>query len=189
MGKKSRLVVRGATVLLPILLGLSCFSRYNRIADRKENIDSGWARVENAIEERNDLAPMLVSTVKGYAPRETAIYDAISRARLGLAGATNADELVDADKIMREALAGLDSVVEKYPALEADHDFVRLTEEFEDAESRILEARLEYSKSVRRFNTLVSRFPNDMLAGIFNFEQVAEVGGSVEGDLPGADGN
>ena len=189
MGKKSRLIVRGATLLLPLLLGLSCFSRYNKIAGLRDDVDNGWARVENAIEERNYMVPGMVSAVKGYAPHESAVFDAVTQARFKLAGATNADELVEADKAMRDALAGLHRLVERYPPLEADHDFIRIRGEVADAESRIMEGRLDHGRSVRRFNAFVSKFPNDLLAGILNFERAEEAGNLAGGNLSGADGN
>ncbi len=189
MGNQSRVIVRGSIVLLPLLLGLSCFSRYNRMSGLREDIDSERTSVEDAIEERNDLIPILVSTVKGYAPDENAVFDAITAARLRLAGAISADELIEADGAMREALDGLDALVDKYPGLSEDSDFTRLGEELAGAEDRIIEERRNHADSVKRYNVLIEQFPDHLLARLLNFQPEEEAGEPMGDDYDGTGGN
>ncbi len=167
--KRGLLIVLGIAVLVLLLFGGSCVSRYNSMVGMKEQIDGNWAQVENVLQRRNDLIPNLVNTVKGYASHEREIFENVAQARAGLAGATNVAEMAEANLAMQSALGRLLAIVENYPNLKADQTFIRLQDELAGAENRIAVERRNYNESVRAYNTYVKQFPNSLIAGIFGF--------------------
>jgi LemA protein len=167
--KKGLLIILGIAVLLLLIFGGSCVSKYNTMIGMREQIDGNWAQVENVLQRRNDLIPNLVNTVKGYAAHEKEIFENVAQARAGLAGATNVTEMAEANIAMQSALGRLLAIVENYPNLKADQTFIRLQDELAGAENRIAVERRNYNESVRVFNTFVKQFPNSFIAGIFGF--------------------
>ena len=167
--KKGLLITIGILVLILLIFGGSCVSRYNRMVGLREDIDARWSQVENVLQPRNDPIPNLVNTVKGYASHEKEIFENVARARAKLAGATDVSETVEANRAMEGALARLLAVVENYPQLKADRTFIRLQDELAGTENRIAVERRNYSESVRVYNTYVKQFPNNFIGGIFGF--------------------
>jgi len=167
--KKGLLIAVGVAVLILLIFGGSCVSKYNEIVGLRERIDGNWAQVENVLQRRNDLIPNLVNTVKGYASHEKEIFENVAQARARLAGATNVSEKMQANMLMQGALGRLLAIVENYPQLKADQTFIRLQDELAGAENRIAVERRNYNESVRAYNTFVKQFPNNFIAGIFGF--------------------
>jgi len=168
--RRGILIAIAVVVLVLLLFGGACVSRYNRLVNFRETIDGNWAQVENVLQRRNDLIPNLVNTVKGYASHEREVFDNVAQARARLAGATNVTETMEANMAMGGALARLLAIVENYPQLKADQTFIRLQDELAGAENRIAVERRNYNESVRTYNVYVKQFPNNTIAGLFGFQ-------------------
>lgn len=163
--------------LIPVLLS-SC--GYNSMVSKDEAVSSQWANVETAYQRRADLIPNLVSTVKGYADFEQETLTQVVEAR---AKATSMN--VDASKLdaatiekfqanqaqLSGALSRLMVVVEKYPDLKANQNFLELQSQLEGTENRISVERRRFNEMVQDYNTYIRKFPNNLIAGMFSFEQ------------------
>ena len=157
-------------VLLVAALSLSGCS-YNTFTGQQEAIKGSWSEVENQLQRRNDLVPNLVSTVKGFAAQEQQILDRIAASREKLAGARTPAETIDAANEQSSALARLLVVVENYPQLKSNENFMRLMDELSGTENRIAVARGRYNERVQAYNALRRRFPSNITANIFGFEE------------------
>ncbi|AMY11406.1 LemA family protein [Luteitalea pratensis] len=157
------------------LMVLALFSltgcSYNSFTGQQEAIKSSWSEVENQLQRRNDLIPNLVSTVKGFAAQEKAILDRIAASREKLAGAKTPSETIDAANEQSSALARLLVVVENYPQLKSNENFMRLMDELSGTENRIAVARGRYNEKVQAYNALRRRFPSNITAKIFGFDE------------------
>ncbi len=161
--------VLGGILLLALIFGLTLMGRYNGMVNLDEGVTSAWAQVENVLQRRADLIPNLVATVKGYAAHEKEIFEEVSRQRARLAGATSPAEATLANAGLTSALGRLFAIVENYPNLKANENFIRLQDELAGTENRIAVERRGYNESGRNLNVYVKRFPNNMLAGMFGF--------------------
>ena len=157
------------------LMVLALFSltgcSYNSFTSQQEAIKGSWSEVENQLKRRNDLIPNLVSTVKGFAAQEKAILDRIAASREKLAGAKTPSETIDAANEQSSALARLLVVVENYPQLKSNENFMRLMDELSGTENRIAVARGRYNEKVQAYNALRRRFPSNITAKIFSFDE------------------
>jgi LemA protein len=144
---------------------------YNRFVGQEEAIKAAWAEVENQLTRRNDLIPNLVETVKGYASHEREVFQAIADSRARLSGATTPVEKIEAANQQSSALSRLLAIVESYPQLKADQSFNRLMDELAGTENRIAVARMRYNERVQEYNTARRRFPANVTATIFGFEE------------------
>jgi len=157
------------------VLTLALFSvtgcSYNSFTGQQEAIKGSWAEVENQLQRRNDLIPNLVSTVQGFAAQEKEILTRIAASREKLAGARTPAETIDAANEQSSALARLLVVVENYPQLKSDQTFMRLMDELSGTENRIAVARGRYNERVQAYNALRRRFPSNITAKIFGFDE------------------
>ncbi len=157
------------------VLTLALFSvtgcSYNTFTGQQEAIKSSWAEVDNQLMRRNDLIPNLVNTVKGFAAQEKDILDRIAASREKLAGARTPGERIDAANEQSSALARLLVVVENYPQLKSNETFMRLMDELSGTENRIAVARGRYNEKVQAYNALRRRFPSNITAKIFSFDE------------------
>jgi LemA protein len=157
------------------VLTLALFSvtgcSYNSFTSQQEAIKGSWSEVENQLQRRNDLIPNLVSTVQGFAAQEKEILTRIAASREKLAGARTPAETIDAANEQSSALARLLVVVENYPQLKSDQTFMRLMDELSGTENRIAVARGRYNERVQAYNALRRRFPSNITAKIFSFEE------------------
>lgn len=159
------------TVALALLIfGGACVSKYNRLVTLEEGIEGAWAQVENVLQRRNDLIPNLVNTVKGYAAHEKEIFENVAKARSQWAAAKTVNEKVRANAALESALGRLLAVVERYPDLKASQNFLALQDELAGTENRIAVERMRYNEVVRQYNTLVRRFPTNLVAMVTGFE-------------------
>jgi len=160
-------------IRLMILLVMANFVSgcgYNTMVTEKEAVDASWSEVENQLQRRNDLIPNLVSTVKGFAAQEKEVFVGVAKARNQIEVATDRGEKIAAANALSASLSRLVGVVERYPELKSDQNFIRLQDELAGTENRLAVARKRYNDSVRAFNTTTKRFPTNLVAGIFNFE-------------------
>jgi len=172
---KKVLVILGllGVVLLiaAVSLGGAFVSRRNEMVSQKEAIKGAWAQVDNVIQRRADLIPNLVNTVKGYASHEQKVFDDIAAARAQLGGARSPSERIAANTQLDGALSRLLVVVENYPNLKADQQFLRLQDELAGTENRIAVERRRYNETVQKYNTYIQLFPNSLVASFSGFQR------------------
>lgn len=167
MASAVRSVLSGALVLLA-LAASGC--GYNTLVSEREQVDSAWSEVQNQLQRRNDLIPNLVATVKGYAKQEEKVLVQVTEARSRVAGARTPAETMAASNELSGALARLLVVVERYPELKSNENFLRLQDELAGTENRLTVARKRYNDAVQGYNTTARRFPTNLVAMLFGFE-------------------
>ena len=160
-----------AVILLAVAAVSGSGCSYNRFVSQEEAIKTQWAQVENQLQRRNDLIPNLVETVKGVAQQEKDVLGRIADSRARLAGATTPQERIDAANEQSSALARLLVVVENYPQLRSNESFQRLMDSLEGTENRLAVERMRYNERIQEYNTARRRFPANITAGIFGFEE------------------
>ena len=143
---------------------------YNNLISLRENVNNQYSNIDVCLQRRSDLIPNLVSTVKGYTNHEKEILTQISESRAKLSGAGNINEKSQASTELTNALSRLLVVVENYPNLKADAQFIALTDELAGTENRIAVARRDYNTAVQTYNQTIKKFPTNIIANMFNFE-------------------
>ncbi|AUS88232.1 LemA family protein [Lysinibacillus capsici] len=161
----------GIIVIILVVIALLFIPKYNSLVTAEENVDSKWAQVENQLQRRYDLIPNLVESVKGYANHEQEVIANITEARAQMGSASSPEEQAVANDALTGALSRLLVVVENYPNLKADANFRQLMDELAGTENRLAVAREDYNNEVQQFNKHVKRFPGNLMAGMFGFEQ------------------
>ena len=165
-------VVLIVVVVLLLLLGVfgaKYIGVRNELVVLRESINGAWAQVDVALQRRADLIPNLVETVKGFAKQEQTILTAIANARAALIGARSPQEKIQANTQLDSALARLLVVVENYPQLKSNENFMRLQDELAGTENRIAVERRKYNETVQRYNTQIELFPNNIVASMSGF--------------------
>jgi LemA protein len=157
-----------STLALVALLASGC--GYNTLVSEGEAVDGAWGEVQNQLQRRNDLVPNLVETVKGFAKQEQEVFVRVTEARSRVAGAATPADAIEASNELSNALSRLLVVVERYPELKSDQNFLRLQDELAGTENRLAVARKRYNDTVQSYNTTAKRFPTNLVAMLFNFE-------------------
>lgn len=157
--------------MLVVALGAASGCSYNRFTAQEEAIKAQWGQVENQLQRRNDLIPNLVATVQGFAAQEKAVFQAVADARAKMAGATTPAQTIEAANAESSALARLLVVVENYPQLKSNETFTRLMDELAGTENRLSTERMRYNERLQEYNSLRRRFPSNVTAKIFGFEE------------------
>jgi LemA protein len=165
------LIVAGVIILLVIIMVSWYVGTRNRLVQMEEQVSASWSEVENQLQRRSDLIPNLVNTVRGFAAQEEEVFTSIADARARLAGAQGVEETAESYGELQSALSRLLVVVENYPQLRSNENFIRLQDELAGTENRIAVARRRYNEAVRAFNTRVRMFPTSMIASQLGFEQ------------------
>jgi LemA protein len=163
--------VVGVLLLVGIGLAGSYVERRNTMVQQKEAIKGAWAQVDTVIQRRADLVPNLVETVKGFAAQEQAVFSNIAEARAALGGARTPSDRIAANDMLSGALSRLLVVVENYPELRSNQNFIRLQDELAGTENRIAVERRNYNQAVQQYNTYIQLFPNNFVAGMSGFER------------------
>ncbi|MFQ5684162.1 MAG: LemA family protein [Candidatus Binatia bacterium] len=165
---KKGLTIIAITIGVILLLAIgSCsyvISVRNGFVTMEENITGQWAQVENVLQRRSDLIPNLVNTVKGVASQEKQIFLGIAESRAKMAGAKTIGDKITAANSMSSALGRLLVVVERYPDLKSNKNFMALQDELAGTENRIAVERKRYNDRVRQYNTSLRRFPGNLIA-------------------------
>ena len=178
MNKKYLII--GGIVLLIFLMMSNIIGSYNSIVTKEEGVTAGWAQVENVYQRRADLIPNLVETVKGYASHEKETLEGVIEARSKATSTTIDPSNLDAAAIqnfqkaqdgLSSALSRLMVVVERYPDLKANQNFLELQAQLEGTENRIAVERKKFNELARDYNTYIKKFPKNMIAGMFDFEK------------------
>jgi LemA protein len=154
-----------------VLLGLAIVVLYNRLVRLRNRVDNAWSQVDVQLRRRYDLIPNLVETVKGYAAHERELFERVTEARARSLGATGVADQADAENQVSAGLRQLLAVVENYPDLKANQNFLALQEELIGTESKIAYARQFYNDQVMRLNTLIQSFPSSIVARVFGFQE------------------
>ncbi len=166
---KKFLIVIGVIVLIILIFLFSVWGTYNRLVALDEGVKTAWSQVENQLQRRLDLIPNYVETVKGYAKHEREVLTEVTKARAKVAGAGSIEGKIAANNQLSSALARLLVVVERYPNLKANQNFIRLQDELAGTENRIAVERRRYNEAVRMYNTKIRSFPTNIMAGMFGF--------------------
>jgi LemA protein len=174
------IVLFGFLVFVVLIGGCSAFNAKNKMVTLDESVSSSWAQVENVYQRRADLIPNLVSTVKGYADFEKSTLTQVIEARAKATSVNiKAENLNDqtmaqfqqAQDGLSSALSRLMVVVEKYPDLKANQNFLELQAQLEGTENRIATERMKFNETTQNFNTYIRKFPNSIFAGMFGFDK------------------
>jgi LemA protein len=166
---KIALIVLVVLVIIALLLGSSFISRRNQMVVKREAVNAAWAQVDVVLQRRADLIPNLVETVKGFAAQEQTVFGDIAKARSALLGAHSPSEKIAANGQLDSALGRLLVVVENYPQLKSNENFLRLQDELAGTENRIAVERRRYNETVQDYNTFIALFPNSLVAGMSGF--------------------
>ena len=134
-----------------------------------EEVNGTWGQLENVLQRRFDLIPNLVETVKGYASHENEVLTQVTEARSKVGGAGTPAQRMEAEGELSSALSRLMVVVENYPQLKANQNFIMLQDQLEGTENRIAVERGRYITAVKAFNQYIRKFPTNMIANAFNF--------------------
>ena len=158
-------IILGVVVLLLLIFA----GTYNRLVALRNRIDNSWSQIGVQLRRRYDLIPNLVNTVKGYAAHEKEIFEKVAEARNAAISAKTVPDQAQAENQITGALRQLFAVVENYPDLKANQNFLALQEELTATEGRIAFARQFYNDTVLSYNNKVQQFPSRIIAGMFNF--------------------
>jgi LemA protein len=161
----------GAVVLVILILGGILWGNYNSLVTKSQSIDAQWAQVETQYQRRYDLIPNLVNSVKGIMTQEQTVFSQIAEARTKYAGASTADEKAAAGSEVETALGRLLVIMENYPQLRSIEAVTQLMDELSGTENRISVERARYNDKVRDYNTTIKKFPTNILASWFNFNE------------------
>jgi len=165
------LIVVGLILLVGIVMAGSLFGTHNELVQEREAIKGSWAQVDVVLQRRADLIPNLVETVKGYAKHEETAIDSVTAARAALGGAQTPKDKIAANGQLDSALSRLLVVVENYPNLKANENFMRLQDELAGTENRIAVERRKYNETVQKYNTDIELFPKNLAASIWGFHR------------------
>lgn len=168
---KIALIVLGVLLLGALLLGGQLVGIRNDLVQQRETVTASWSQVDVALQRRADLIPNLVETVKGFAKQEQEVLNNIAAARSALLNARSPQESIQANQRLDSALGRLLVVVENYPQLRSNENFLRLQDELAGTENRIAVERRRYNEAVQRYNTSIEQFPNNLAAGLFGFQR------------------
>jgi len=164
-------VVVGLLILVGLVFAGSLFGTHNELVTEREAIKGAWSQVDVVLQRRADLIPNLVETVKGYAKHEETAIDSVTAARAALGGAQTPKDKIAANGQLDSALSRLLVVVENYPNLKANENFMRLQDELAGTENRIAVERRKYNETVQKYNTDIELFPKNIAASIWGFKR------------------
>jgi LemA protein len=154
-----------------LIVGGMYIDRKNQMVTKNETIKSTWAEVDVVLQRRSDLIPNLVATVQGYAAQEQTVFHDIAAARSALMGAGSPQAKIAANGQLDGALSRLLVVVENYPVLKSNENFLRLQDELAGTENRIAVERKRYNDAIQDYNTYIGQFPNSVFAGWAGFKR------------------
>ncbi len=178
--KKGWVILIAVVVVLLLIVG-KIVGIYNNLVTLEEGVNQAWAQVSNQYQRRADLIPNLVETVKGYAKHESETLEGVIQARANATGLNVTPEVLNDpeafskfQKVQGEissALSRLMAVVENYPNLKANENFLALQSQLEGTENRITVERQRFNETVQGYNTRIRHFPTNIFAGMFGFEK------------------
>ncbi len=177
------LIIVGVVI---VLIALFVIAMYNSLVRFRNQVDNAWSQIDVQLKRRHDLIPNLVETAKSYVTHERGTFEAITQARSQAMGANTVADSSKAEGALGEALSNFMLVVENYPDLKANQNFLSIQEELTSTENKIAFARQGYNDQVLFFNNKTQVFPSNVIAGMFNFikRDFFEIENAAERDVP-----
>ena len=173
MKNKGLIITLASIGAVLLILIISTIVTYNGLVDKEESVKSQLSVIDSQLTRREELIPNLVNTVKGYVDYEQETFIAVTEARAAVGAAGDLVEKAEATAAEQKAVNTLISVVqENYPDLAASTQFTALTDELAGTANRINQARKDYIAAVNEYNKSIRRFPSNIVASMFGFEQV-----------------
>ena len=168
---KTGTIVLVVVAVIALLVGGAFVSSRNQMVTKNETVKSAWAQVDVVLQRRADLIPNLVETVKGFAAQEQTVFHDIASARSALLGAKTPADKIAANGQLDGAIGRLLLIVENYPQLKSNENFLRLQDELAGTENRIAVERKRYNDALQDYNTYVGLFPNNIFARWSGFQR------------------
>ncbi len=174
-------IAAAAAMLIMFVIGV-----YNSLVALRNQVNNAWSQIDVQLKRRHDLIPNLVETAKGYMKHERGTFEAVTQARAAAMGAKTVAEAAKAEGALGDALSKFLLVVENYPDLKANQNFLQVQEELTSTENRISFARQAYNDAVLFFNNKIQMFPSNIVAGMFSFgkKDFFEVSAAAEREAP-----
>jgi LemA protein len=166
---KTGVIILIIVVLVLFWFGSTFVGHRNAMVTKREAVNSAWSQVDVVLQRRADLIPNLVETVKGFASHEEKVFGDIAAARAAMIGAKTPSEKIAANGQLDSALGRLMVVVENYPQLRSNENFLRLQDELAGTENRIAVERKRYNDTLQDYNTYIGLFPNNIVASLSGF--------------------
>ena len=169
-----------------VLLIIFVIGIYNSLINLRNQVDNSWSQIDVQLKRRHDLIPNLVETAKGYMQHERGTFEAITQARSQAMGAKSVSDISKAEGALGDALSKFMLVVENYPDLKANQNFLSVQEELTSTENKISFARQSYNDQVLFFNNKIQMFPSNIIANTFNFTErdFFELESAAEREVP-----
>ena len=158
-------------IVLVVIIALYVINTRNALVVLRNKVKDQLSQIDVQLKRRTDLIPNLVNTVKGYMTHEQKVIDSITTARENLVNASTVEDKASASEELTKALNNLFVIVENYPDLKSNTNFINLQDELAGTENRIAVARKDYNDAVKEYNNLVKTFPNNLTASLFNFKE------------------
>ncbi|MBM3926786.1 MAG: LemA family protein [SAR202 cluster bacterium] len=163
--------VVGFFVIFALVIGLYVRSTYNGLVEKDQSVEGQWSNVEAQLQRRFDLIPNLVASVQAIFEQEREVFGRLADARARYSGAATVDDRAEAAGQLESALSRLLVIVENYPELRSQANVTQLMDELAGTENRIGVERSRYNESVRTYNNAVKRFPSNIIAGMFGYDE------------------
>lgn len=172
MKNKSAMGIIIGIVVFLIIIIMTVVGAYNGLVNARTTAEGSFANIDAQLQRRADLIPNLIETVKGATQHEQSIVNSVTEARAKLAGAGSIDEKIAANAELSSALSRLLVVVENYPDIKSNQNFIALQDELAGTENRITIARKDYNAAVTEYNKQIRMFPRNVFAGMFGFDSM-----------------
>lgn len=170
--KKKSTIIITAIIAVIVILVIMVISGYNGLVDREQQVEEQRSQISVQLQRRADLIPNFVETVKGYSDYEQETFTAVTNARSAVKSASTVEEEAAASAQLDAAIdVWVNAITEAYPELKANESYQALQDELAGTENRIAVARKDYNSSVKDYNTALKKFPRNIIAGIFNFDE------------------
>lgn len=171
--KKKGLIITVAIIAFIVIIIGSIVGKYNGLVEKQESVGNYQSEISNQLQRRADLIPNFVATVKGYSDYEQETFTAVTEARSSVAKASTVAEQQQASSELDGAISvWVNAVTEAYPELKASSQYIALQDELAGTENRIAQARRDYNSSAKEYNVSIKKFPGNIIAGIFGFDNV-----------------
>ncbi len=157
-------------ILLVIIFAIFVMITYNSLVSARNNVHNAWSQIDVELQRRFDLIPNLVETVKGYMNHEESVLTKVTELRSSWGNASSISEKAKLENELTSTLSAISVVAENYPDLKANANFMSLQEELSNTESKIAYSRESYNNVTTAYNTKLEIFPNNIIAGMFNFK-------------------
>ena len=157
-------------ILLVIIFAIFVMITYNSLVSARNNVHNAWSQIDVELQRRFDLIPNLVETVKGYMNHEESVLTKVTELRSSWGNASSISEKAKLENELTSTLSAISIVAENYPDLKANANFMSLQEELSNTESKIAYSRESYNNVTTAYNTKLEIFPNNIIAGMFNFK-------------------